>query len=97
MVLTTADGATTRLWVVDHDGSAWLRSGDPGSAWFQRINSNAAVEVERNGKRFAAKVAPDVAYRDLINALMRQKYGAADWFIHALLGRGDATPIRLER
>ena len=97
MVLTTADSATTRLWVVDHDGSAWLRSGDRGSAWFQRINSNAAVEVERNGKRFAAKVAPDVAYRDLINALMRQKYGAADWFIDALPGRGDATPSRLER
>ncbi len=34
VVLTTADGATTRLWVVDHDGSAWLRSGAPGRPGF---------------------------------------------------------------
>ena len=71
--------------------------GRPGSAWFQRINSNAAVEVERNGEQFAANAAPEVTYRDLINGLMRQKYGAADWFIDTLLGRGDAKPIRLGR
>ena len=43
VVLTTVeqasgDAATTRLWVVEHDGTLWLR-GDAQSGWTQRALS----------------------------------------------------------
>ena len=31
---------STRLWVVDHDGSMWLRAGDDQSGWYQRLMNN---------------------------------------------------------
>ena len=41
VVVTTVDAdgnpAETRLWVVDHEGSAYLRAGSPQSGWFQQL------------------------------------------------------------
>ena len=48
---------STRLWVVDHDGSMWLRAGDGQSGWYQRLMTNVqagqAVYVTREGDRFS--------------------------------------------
>ena len=50
---TDAAGAAheTRIWVVDADGRAWLRAGDPRSSWLARIREHPQVEVERGGQR----------------------------------------------
>ncbi len=99
VVVTTtgADGveAETRLWVVDHDGSAWLRSGSPASGWYQRMQANPQITVERDGQEFTARIEPLPAMRDAINAEMAEKYGWADAYIGMLFGRDDAIPIRL--
>ena len=51
VVITTRDAAgdarDTRLWVVDHQGSAWLRSGSPHSGWYQRTLANSQIGVQR--------------------------------------------------
>ncbi len=51
VVITTRDAAgdarDTRLWVLDHQGSAWLRSGSPHSGWYQRTLANPQVGVQR--------------------------------------------------
>ena len=100
VVLTTQDSdgnaVETRLWTVDKDGVAWLRSGDPRSGWYQRLSSASTVAVYRNGAE--ANYAPrvDVAQRDAINDLMREKYGWADAYIAILFGREDAIPIALD-
>jgi len=85
----------TRLWVVDHQGSAWLRSGSPASGWYQRLLANGQVRVERGEDAFTATAQPDVAQREVINARMAEKYGWADDYISLLFGRDDAIPVRL--
>jgi len=99
VVLQTADAAgelhDTRLWVVDYDGSAWLRSGSPGSGWYQRLLDDAEVAVRRGDQRIMAVAEPDVARRDAINELMAEKYGWADALIALQFGREDAIPVRL--
>ncbi len=94
---TDADGvsAETRLWVVDHEGSAYLRSGSPQSGWFQRMQANPTIGVVRGETSMRATVEPDVSLRDTVNDLMREKYGWADAYISMLFGRADATPIRI--
>ena len=99
VVVTTLDDAgtpaETRLWVVDHAGSAYLRSGSPQSGWFQRMQTNPAITVVRGDLTMTATVEPDVSLRDTVNGLMREKYGWADAYISMLFGREDATPIRI--
>jgi len=100
VTLRTTDAAgtvhETRIWIVDADGHAWLRAGDPNSGWLSRLRERPMVEVERAGQRASFTAAPQPAERDRINALFRAKYGWADRYIGALFGRDDATPIRLD-
>lgn len=99
VVLTTTDetGAaqTTRLWVTDHDGSAWLRAGAEQQGWFQRLLKNPQIRVERAGVAAEYRASPEVAARDAINGLMAEKYGWADALIGMMFGRDDSVPIRL--
>ena len=100
VVLYTDDGeteATTRLWVVDDAGAIWLRSGAGGdSGWFQRLEDNPHIGLERGGqrRRYLATPVPEKTAR--INALMREKYGWRDRVIGlTVAGREDAVAIRL--
>ena len=94
---TNAEGQVeeTRLWVVDHDQAQWLRSGSPMAGWYQRLEANPQVSVERAGEVFTAQARPDVSQRGVINELMREKYGWADQFISLMFGRDDAIAIEL--
>ena len=99
VVITTQDAtgvaSETRLWVVDHDGSAWLRSGSAQSGWYQRLIVNPQINVQRGDASFIAVAEPIVDAQDTINDLMNDKYGWADDYIGTLYGRGGAVPIRL--
>lgn len=100
VVLTTTDdtGAAqeTRLWVVDHDGSTWLRSGTGGgSAWYQRLVKQPNIEVKRNAATTNYLAKPEPEQRDEINRLINEKYGWADTYIGWWITRADAIPIRL--
>ncbi len=99
VVITTQDAAgdarETRLWVVDHHGSAWLRSSSPQSGWYQRMLANPQIGVQRGEESFAAVAQPAVDAKDTINRLMNDKYGWADDYIGMLFGRDNAIPIRL--
>ena len=99
VVLTTTDTAgtshQTRVWVVDHAGTTWLRAGAEVQAWYGRLLEHPEVEVERDDNRQRYTAVPQPVNRKLINDLMRDKYGWADQFIGVLFGRDDAIPIRL--
>ena len=103
ITLRTQDAASewhsTRLWVVDHEGAEWTRTGHPEKAWFVRLSANPVVEVKRDGvasSRRAVPVSdPDVSRE--VNDAYKEKYGIADRIV-AL--SGDATKrvvIRLDR
>ena len=89
--------ATTRLWVVDLDGYQYLRSGDPGSGWYQRLVANPNVKVERNGQEASYIAVPDTSKVAQVNDLMAEKYGLSETYIKTVLGSRDGSiPVRLE-
>ena len=95
---------STRLWVVDHDGSMWLRAGDDQSGWYQRlmnsVQAGRAVYVTREGDRFSPDVVSDPSQAVAVNALMAEKYGFSDDAIGLLMGDyglGDTIAVRLSR
>jgi len=100
VVLTTTDAAgtpqETRLWVVDHDGAAWLRAGSQGAGWFGRLSADPDVQVERGGRtsRYHATSVPESTAE--INRLMAEKYGWADAYIGLILSRQHSLAIRLD-
>ena len=64
---------TTRLWVVDLDGTAYLREGGGDSGWFQRLTQSPDVMVERGGAPVAYLAAPRRDLARQINKLMKEK------------------------
>ncbi len=92
---TTSEPVTTRLWVVDHDGAMWLR-GDIQSGWSQRaLAQPAPVQLERDNVSYTLSVAAQPAQVDLVNQLMRQKYGWRDQLISLMAPREDSVALRL--
>ena len=102
VVLETSDTEgthETRLWVVDDDGAAWLRTGDPRSPWLARLRARPEVAVTRGGERreYRARVVDDAATRERINALTLEKYGWRESSLRAMgMGPEGTTPVRLE-
>jgi len=87
---------SVRLWVVDVDGVQYLRSGDAGSGWYQRLQQAATVEVERNGKSAVYVAAPAIEMRSAVTAGMLSKYGWRDQVIDWMMGgREGSIPIAL--
>jgi hypothetical protein len=103
VVLRSADASgvvhETRLWVVDDAGRAWLRTGNPDSAWLQRVRTNPQVEVVRNGEvqlNYAVVVTGPQA-RDRINQLVLEKYGGAERYLRLfMMDPAQAVPVRLD-
>jgi hypothetical protein len=99
VVLRTRDAAgvvrETRLWVVDHDGSPWLRAGNPSGGWFMRLSAQPEVEVVRGGETRTFHAQPTPEARDTINDLMQRKYGWADTYVSLLFPRSKKVPVRL--
>jgi hypothetical protein len=85
----------TRLWVVDHEGSPWLRAGDPESAWFRALSEQPQVVLIRGEDVLQVMAEPHPEARDTINDLMNQKYGWADSLICLLMPRDKKVPVRL--
>ncbi|MCI5105972.1 MAG: hypothetical protein MRY76_04610 [Pseudomonadales bacterium] len=88
---------TTRLWIVDEGGQAYLRVGASGSGWFDRLQSAQAIELTRNGERRPYRAEPRPEKSAAINALMQAKYTWGDSFMAVLAGsREGSIPIALQ-
>lgn len=102
VTLTTfaADGTphATRLWVVDHDGLPWVRTGHPGKGWFVRTRANARVELERAGEASARKAVAvsDAGVAAAVNEKFATQYGAADWIVALSGDAADRVVVRLD-
>jgi len=95
VVVLHAGDTETRLWVVDHDGVAWLR-GSPGSGWMKALVTDADVVYDRGEHRIeaTAEVVPEAL--DTINELMGEKYGLGHRYIGLFLGGWkNSAPVRL--
>lgn len=101
VVVVTINGAQgnaqeVRLWVVDHEGEAWLRAGSPQAGWYEGITTQPEVGIVRGENSFSVVVQADVSSRAVVNDLMAKKYGWADQYISFLFGRDNAVPLRLK-
>jgi hypothetical protein len=98
VVLTSQgpDGAQeTRLWVVDLDGTQYLRA-SPDSGWYQRLVASPEVTLARGGETAAYRAETRPARAAEVNDLMQEKYGWRDSYIDLLLGgRDDAIAVAL--
>ena len=101
VTLTTRDegGAerTTHLWVVDHQGFAWLRAGNPRSGWLSRLRRDPRVRLSRGGVSASYIAEPDPAQRTAVERLMAEKYGLPDRLIGVVrsIGGEKSVPVRL--
>lgn len=100
VTIRTVDAAgaplETRIWVVDHEGAQWIRTGNAASKWMARVKANPEVEVMRNGASapYRAVFVPEAT--ETVNGLMAEKYGWADDVIGFLIPRDDAQIVRLD-
>jgi len=85
----------TRLWIVDHNDSTYLRSGDDQAGWFQRLTSAGQVDVTRNDVRATYKIKLEPEVRAEINTAMRIKYTWGDEFFSTTFGYEGAIPVKL--
>ncbi len=103
ITLRTSDGHSelysTRLWVVDHAGAEWTRTGHPEKAWFLRILDDPAVELERRGELSARRAVPvsERAVAQGVNRAYKEKYGIADWIVALSGDASKRVVIRLDR
>ena len=101
VVVTTRDAAgaetETRLWIVDHEGRSWLRSGaGAGAGWYQQLLADPQIELRRGTTRYYYQATTVPEMQETVNDLMNQKYGWADSYIGFLFGRDAAIAIRLD-
>lgn len=102
VTLHTRDAAgeahVTRLWVVDRAGAEWVRTGHPEKGWFQRVQADPAVRLERDGatsRRTAVPVRDPEAARSVNDAFAR-KYGVADRIVALSGDASKRVPVRLD-
>ena len=88
----------TRVWVADAGGAAFIEAATPERAWYQSLRTHADVELLRDGEplRYRATPEPGPDGRARIRALLREKYGWADWWVGLLQDTSDSVLIRLE-
>ena len=88
----------TRLWIVEHDGALWLRSGAPNAAWLRRLRRNPNVSVVRAGvrERYRAVPSDDAGVRDAIHERIAEKYGLRESLIRVTRDGSASVPVRLE-
>jgi hypothetical protein len=100
--LRTFDAAgraqATRLWIVDHAGAEWVRTGHPEKGWFARLSADPRVELERAGSASARTAVPvhDAESARAVNAAFGRKYGAADWIVALSGDASRRVPVRLD-
>ena len=90
---------STRLWVVDHAGAEWTRTGHPEKGWFLQILANPVVELERGGQSSERTAVPvsDRAVAQGVNHAYKRKYGVADWIVALSGDASKRVVIRLDR
>ena len=87
--------ATTRLWIIDHEGKQYLRAG-ADSGWYLRMKTNPNITMTRDGKRAQYYAVERRDLVDVINAMMNEKYTWGDDVIGAVTGKEEAIPMELQ-
>lgn len=90
------EGHATPLWVVELDGTLFLRAGDRASGWVERLRAEPGVELRRGGtwRRYRAELVPERT--EAVSARMAAKYGLADRLVGLIRDPARSVAVRLE-
>jgi hypothetical protein len=89
---------TTRTWVADEAGDAWIEAANPERPFLLDIGRTPAVELQRGGvvHRCHAVVLANPEGHRRVRRLLAGKYGWADRWIGLLTDTSASLAIRLE-
>ena len=102
VTLRTVDGQgeshATRLWLIEHEGAEFVRTGHPDKLWFVRLRANPSVELEREGaiSKRTAVVVHDAETTRGVNDVYEGKYGDANWIVALSGDAADRVVVRLD-
>src|SRR5690349_16206550 len=102
VVLRTAaeDGQerTTRTWIADADGAAWVEAATPERPFLHDLGRDPVVRLDRGGQplRCRTTVAPNPAGHQRIRDLLAAKYGWADCWIAMVADTQRSIAVRLD-
>ena len=87
----------TKMWVVDVDGSPYVRIGRPGRGWGERAKAHPDVDLIRGDVTTpcTAAVVEDAALRARVDDAFAAKYGWVDWW-YGVVVRKHPIALRLE-
>jgi len=100
--LTTFDdegrGIDTRLWVVDMDGSTYVRATTEAPGWVERLEGRPEVRLKRSRATILMRAFPleNEPTRLAVNDAMLDKYGAVARLWHWMADGSDFRPVRLD-
>jgi hypothetical protein len=91
-------GRDSRLWIVDVDGSTYVRAPDADCQWLTRLRSHPIVHLSRGDGLRTVRAEPvgDGAAREVVNHAMHDKYGGFDELIGLWRDPSHSVPVRLE-
>lgn len=96
-----ADGSfeETRVWVAEEGGQLYLEAATPERPWYQSLRLDSEVELMHQGelRRYRAVPQPGPEGHARIRALLRAKYGWADWWVGWLQDTSRSILVHLER
>ena len=95
-------GHPVQLWLVEIEGSRYLRAGNPDADWLAELRATPAATLgaglhagEIPVPVLAEVIDDDPELRERVAAAMARKYGIADRIWAALRNRDDGVPVRL--
>ena len=92
----TGQSHTTRLWIVNHEGTPYVRAGMASSGWLLRALSNNSVEMTRHGVTGSYTFEHREQMRDTVNQLLLEKYTWGFRYISFTMQNADsAIPVAL--
>jgi hypothetical protein len=95
----SADGSTreTRIWVADSQGLPWIEAATPERSWYRELVAHPRVELVRSGttRPFMAEPVEGSEGHEKIRALLRDRYGFADWWVGLLQDTSRSVAVRL--
>jgi len=98
---TEANGdiSKVRVWIVDSEDTSWIEHGEAESPWISGLSDSPTLVLARGGRTSTYSAAADPDAHEHYHRLRREKYGAADQIIDALLGSAEdcqGVPVRLQ-
>jgi len=101
VVLRTTDdrGATrdTRVWIASEGDHAWIEAATPEREFYRDLLAHPEAELIRNEAtaRVRAEPVPGPEAHAHLRALLRAKYGLADWWVGLLQDTSRSVAVRI--